>query len=44
MHRTISNYKITKRKDGRYYIRLQDEGGLRMSEAKKPCRFTTRSH
>ena len=24
MHRTISNYKITKRKDGRYYVRLQN--------------------
>ena len=24
MHRAISNYKITKRKDGRYYVRLQD--------------------
>ena len=28
MHRTISNYKITKRKDGRYYVRLQDGGGI----------------
>ena len=26
MHRPISNYKITKRKNGRYYIRLQDGG------------------
>ena len=22
MHRTISDYKITKRKDGRYYVRV----------------------
>lgn len=28
MHRTISNYKITKRKDGRYYVRLQDRGEI----------------
>ena len=28
MQRTISNYKITKRKDGRYYIRLQDGGEI----------------
>lgn len=28
MHRTISNYKITKRKDGRYYVRLQDGGAI----------------
>jgi len=28
MHRTISNYKITKRKDGRDYVRLQDGAGL----------------
>ena len=28
MHRTISNYKITKRKDGRYYVRLQDGGDI----------------
>ena len=28
MHRTISNYKITKRKDGCYYVRLQDGGEL----------------
>ena len=28
MHRAISNYKITKRKDGRYYVRLQDGGGI----------------
>lgn len=28
MHRTISNYKITKRKDGRYYVRLQDGGEI----------------
>ena len=26
MHKTISNYKITKRKDGRYYVRLHDRG------------------
>ena len=26
MHRAISNYKITKRKDRRYYVRLQDRG------------------
>ncbi len=24
MHRTISDYKITKRKDGRYYVRIQE--------------------
>ena len=24
MHRTSSNCKITKRKDGRYYVRLQN--------------------
>ena len=24
MHRTINNYKIIKRKDGRYYVRLQN--------------------
>ena len=28
MHRTISNYKITKRKDGCYYVRLQDGGDI----------------
>ena len=28
MHRTISNYKITKRKDGRYNVRLQDGGDI----------------
>ena len=28
MHRTISDYKITKRKDGRYYVRLQDGGDI----------------
>ena len=28
MHRTISNYKITKSKDGRYYVRLQDGGDI----------------
>ena len=28
MHRAISNYKITKRKDGRYYVRLQDGGEI----------------
>ena len=28
MHRTISGYKITKRKDGRYYVRLQDGGDI----------------
>jgi len=28
MHRAISNYKITKRKDGRYYVRLQDGGDI----------------
>jgi len=28
MHRAISNYKIAKRKDGRYYIRLQDGGEI----------------
>ena len=28
MHRAISNYKITKRKDGRYYVRLQNGGDV----------------
>ena len=28
MHRVISNYKITKRKNGRYYVRLQDGGEI----------------
>ena len=28
MHRAISNYKITKRKDGRYYVRLQYGGNI----------------
>ena len=28
MHRTISDYKIIKRKDGRYYVRLQDGGDI----------------
>lgn len=28
MQRTINNYKITKRKDGRYYVRLQDVGDI----------------
>ena len=28
MHRTISDYKITKRKDGRNYVRLQDGGDI----------------
>ena len=28
MHRTISNYKITKRKDGRYYVRIRDKGDV----------------
>ena len=28
MHRTISDYKITKRKDRRYYDRLQDGGDI----------------
>ena len=28
MHKAISNYKITKRKDGRYYVRLQDRGEI----------------
>ena len=28
MHRAISNYKITKRKDGCYYIRLKDSGDV----------------
>jgi len=28
MHRAISDYKITKRKDGRYYVRLQDGGDI----------------
>ena len=28
MHRAISNYKITKRKDERYYVRLQDGGDI----------------
>ena len=28
MHRKISNYKITKRKDGCYYVRLQDGGEI----------------
>ena len=25
MHRTISDYKIAKRKDGRYYVRIRDK-------------------
>ena len=28
MHSAISNYKITKRKDGCYYVRLQDRGEI----------------
>ena len=28
MHRAISNYKITKRNDGCYYVRLQDGGEI----------------
>ena len=28
MHRTISDYKITKRKDGRYYVRIRDKGDV----------------
>lgn len=28
MHKAISNYKITKRKHGRYYVRLQDRGEI----------------
>ena len=28
MHRAISNCKITKRKDGRYYVRLLDGGEI----------------
>ena len=28
MHRTISDYKITKRKDGRYYVRIRDRGDV----------------
>ena len=28
MHRTINNYKITKRKDGRYYVRIRDRGDV----------------
>ena len=28
MHRAISDYKITKRKDGRNYVRLQDGGDI----------------
>ena len=28
MHRSISDYKITKRKDGRYYVRIRDKGDV----------------
>ena len=28
MHRTINDYKITKRKDGRYYVRIRDRGDI----------------
>ena len=28
MHRTISDYKITKRKDGRYYVRIRGKGDV----------------
>ena len=28
MHRTINDYKITKRKDGRYYVRIRDKGDI----------------
>lgn len=28
MYRTISDYKITKRKDGRYYVRIRDRGDI----------------
>ena len=28
MHRAISDYKITKRKDGRYYVRIRDRGDV----------------
>ena len=28
MHRTISDYKITKRNDGRYYVRIRDRGDV----------------
>ena len=28
MHKTISDYKITKRKDGRYYVRIRDKGDV----------------
>ena len=28
MHRAISDYKITKRKDGRYYVRIRDKGDV----------------
>ena len=28
MHRAINNYKITKSKDGHYYVRLQDGGNI----------------
>ena len=28
MHRTINDYKITKRKDGRYYVRIRDRGDV----------------
>ena len=28
MHRTINDYKITKRKDGRYYVRIRDRGNV----------------
>ena len=28
MHRSISDYKITKRKDGRYYVRIRDRGDV----------------
>lgn len=32
MQRAIKNYKIAKRKDGRYYVRLQDGGALTQME------------
>ena len=28
MYRAISNYKITKRKDGRYYVRIRNRGDI----------------
>ncbi len=39
MHRTISNYKITKRKDGRYYVRIQDRGDVAHIYGKRSQKF-----